>query len=238
MRKSLSFLLFIFLTTQTACGQSRASQDSPTGTDTKLVPTVYYHPLLNIEAESCSSNELKDITNSKGEKVATICSKDIKNCARQGSCTVLNQGNHIHFVYEKHKNGVVFFEKYDLDDCHYGFGVQNICVDPYHSVAADLTIYKTGDVIFVPTVRGAVLPTGEVHDGYFIVRDTGNAIKGLGRFDFYTGYEAPFEAKNTFAKMNLNDPKEKFDYVLVKDSAIIEKVKKLRKYPLVPKMNY
>ena len=231
------FILIILSFAQAACAKAN-STEKPQGTQTKLVPTVYYHPILKIDSNSCDSNKLVDLTNTKNQKVATICKDDIVNCARQGSCTIENQGKNIHIAYETRKKGVTYFEEISLEKCAYGFGVKNICIDPYHSVAADLTIYKTGAVIYLPSVRGTILPTGETHDGYFIVRDTGQAIVGLGRFDFYTGYEHPNDQSNPFGKLKLHDPKMTVDYQLVSDEAIIKQVHNARSFPLVPKMNY
>ncbi|MNL04001.1 hypothetical protein D3C87_1245580 [compost metagenome] len=90
--------------------------------------------------------------------------------------------------------------------------MRNSCLDPYYTVAADLTIYKSGDVIFVPKVVGIKLPTGETHDGFFIVRDRGAAILGPFRFDFFTGFEGIRDMANILARMGFGNKKNSFDF--------------------------
>lgn len=86
--------------------------------------------------------------------------------------------------------------------CNTALGAAGRCLVPYFSIAADLRFYRAGDIVFIPEIRGQsiTLPNGtEIkHPGYFIVDDTGGAIKGSGRFDFFTGGEQPNSNKNSF----------------------------------------
>jgi 3D (Asp-Asp-Asp) domain-containing protein len=70
-------------------------------------------------------------------------------------------------------------------------GAAGRCLIPMISIAADPRHYRMGDIIQVPALKGKMiaLPSGKKfkHPGYFVVDDTGGAIKGAGRFDFYTG---------------------------------------------------
>lgn len=81
-------------------------------------------------------------------------------------------------------------------------GADGTCLFPYISIAADLSRYRAGDIISMPSLRGQVvrLANGvEVeHPGYFIVADTGGAIKGKGRFDMFTGIMNQHDRVNSF----------------------------------------
>ena len=111
-------------------------------------------------------------------------------------------------------------------------GAWKVCVDPYRSIAADPVFHKIGSVVFVPLLVGKKLPNNEIHDGYFIVRDTGGRIKGEGRFDFFIGFDN--YRGHLFTNLKLNDKHNgKFTYYRVPE-AIAEKVRLSRAYPSVP----
>jgi len=64
---------------------------------------------------------------------------------------------------------------------------------PFISVACDISVYPFGTVFEVSVldkVEIAMPPFGQnkmKHPKYVVCEDTGSAIKGEGRFDFYTG---------------------------------------------------
>jgi len=92
--------------------------------------------------------------------------------------------------------------KKNLGDCDTAFGAAGKCLTPYISIAADDRYFNMGDIIKMPAMKGLVvrLPNGKSmkHPGYFIVQDTGGAIKGSNRFDFFTGTFDSHDPKNTF----------------------------------------
>lgn len=65
-----------------------------------------------------------------------------------------------------------------------------------------------GTIIEAPEMKGKrfKLPNGQSfkHPGFLIVQDTGGAIKGAGRFDFYTGTANPFKT-DFYNKFKLTD---------------------------------
>lgn len=89
-----------------------------------------------------------------------------------------------------------------LGSCDTAFGASGKCLTPYISVAADPRYYSMGDIIQMPSMRGLVitLPNGKtmIHPGYFIVQDTGGAIRGPNRFDFFTGSHGMWDPGNSF----------------------------------------
>lgn len=86
-------------------------------------------------------------------------------------------------------------------------GASGYCLLPFFSVSADPAAgYQMGDIIYAPDLKGTEIrlppPPGKeppfLHPGYFIVGDTGGAIKGRGRFDFFTGTLQLTDSGNAF----------------------------------------
>lgn len=89
-----------------------------------------------------------------------------------------------------------------------GFGVQRgIPYTPYRTLAADIGAYKNSEKafrgkgglvppktrVFIKEFVGVKLPDGTVHDGWFIVNDTGGGIFGA-HFDVFAGTKAMAKA--------------------------------------------
>lgn len=88
-------------------------------------------------------------------------------------------------------------------------GATGSCLVPFFSVAADLSVYPAGTIIKVPEIAGQTvyLPPNALpikHPGYFIVGDTGSAIKGQNRFDFFTGSYEQRDKANVFGNSSTN----------------------------------
>lgn len=80
------------------------------------------------------------------------------------------------------------------------------CLLPYFSIACDpKSGWKMGDIIYMRSMadQQITLPTGRTirHPGYFICQDTGGAIKGANRFDFFVG--ATSNSQNAFTPFKL-----------------------------------
>lgn len=189
--------------------------DSKTGSS-ELIPTVYYKPTVYRDRSKCTVKDFRDMIAVDGHVLTTICKKDYDNCLMQGSCFVYHNDKVQSFNYHSTKNSIPRFIEVDLDDCPYGYGVKSSCLDPYFSVAADLSIYNLGDVIFVPRTVGVTMPNGEVHNGFFVIRDSGSHIKGQGRFDFFTGFFNHLDRRNTLARLGFGDSNHRFEYRMAK----------------------
>lgn len=203
------------------------------GDGTVLSPTIYYKPTIYLNKSKCSSNSLRDMKTPDGHILQTMCEDDFKLCLREGSCFVEEQGKVISYNYHSNKDGEPRFIQVDLKKCPHGYGVKSSCLDPFFSAAADLAFYSVGDVIFIPRLVGAVMPTGEVHDGYIIIRDAGGGVNGPDRFDFYTGTLSHLSRENTLARLGFGDPKNRFDFRRVSES-VARAVRARRNYPSIP----
>ena len=198
----------------------------------KLNPTIYYIKSIDMAKQDCSAK--RAIHSTAGKAMLKVCANDYKTCVIEGTCAIKHKGETTIINYiDENQAGVALFKAVDKDTCPYGYGVKNICLDPYYTVAADLTYHKPGDVIFVEEMKGTKLPNGEVHDGFFIVRDKGGAIKGANRFDFYTGLVPYKDDENPFTPLGFANENASFPYR--KASAAEElAVKKSRNYPGLP----
>ncbi|XGC79861.1 hypothetical protein ACES2L_11020 [Bdellovibrio bacteriovorus] len=191
-------------------------------------PTIYYLPVIDEDKSQCPrvSPMLQ-----RGRVLITVCHSTFKQCSLEGSCAVVQNGKTRKFnVIGK----TSFMEIDDEQVCQFGYGVKSYCLDPFYTLAADLTLYRTGDVIYMESVRGVILPDGSKHSGYFIVRDRGRGIIGKGRFDFYSGLYSHLSDKNPFKKLGLADKTNKIQYVKL-TGVRASQVLKSRAFPTLPK---
>ncbi len=168
-----------------------------------IKPTIYYFPIFNEDENLCGTK--KNLLATNGAVLAQVCSRTYEECALQGSCAIVQKTKLRAFNIANRVNGQDHFFETTNTACKFGYGVKSSCLDPFYTVAADLKIYTPGDVIYIPNLRGLNLPNGSKHNGYFIVRDTGRAIVGEGRFDFFSGYFSWRDNENPFTKIGLGD---------------------------------
>lgn len=198
-----------------------------------LKPTVYYYVVLNEDTNACPANTKVPLYGQGGKTLLKVCPKTASACSLQGTCGVTQKGEtHTFNIIGRFEGQDRFFEIPE-DGCRFGYGVRSSCLDPFYTLAADLTIYSPGEVIFIPAVVGLVLPDGSKHSGYFVIRDRGRGIKGLGRFDFFTGHYSWLNKNNPFKKLGLGDVKTNIPYYRIKGEAA-KKVQAYRAYPDLP----
>jgi 3D (Asp-Asp-Asp) domain-containing protein len=80
----------------------------------------------------------------------------------------------------------VGFTRFEISKEPMGHGAPGFVLVPYRTVAADPEVLLAGAVLFMPEAVGQILPDGQKHDGYFMVADTGSAIKG-NHLDIFQG---------------------------------------------------
>jgi 3D (Asp-Asp-Asp) domain-containing protein len=220
------------------------ASDNESGISGQLSPTIYFIKLIHLDQQGCDSK--KTIFDENQSPIIKVCESAYRLCLIEGTCALVEDQNSLkandidalkHKIslinYVKMKNGVPLFSRVDTLKCPYGYGVKAQCLDPYHTLAADLNFHRAGDVIFVPKIVGVKLPNGETHDGYFIIRDKGGAITGKERFDFFTGYLDHRNDENPFSKIKLNDSKTRMPFRKV-IGVEADRVRKGRNFPLVP----
>lgn len=200
-------------------------------------PTIYYIPQYDLTQQDCDVSARKPMKDKDNKVLFMVCAPVYNSCLLQGTCELKNEDGPALVNYAGQQNSEYKFSKVKSDVCHFGYGAGKlVCLDPYYSLAADLSIYRLGQVIYIPSVVGVTLPDGSKHDGYFVVRDSGGDIKGYGRFDFFTGFNAPLRAVNPFSKIDLSDKNTHFQYYVVVAEEALAVLKK-RNYPLLPVSN-
>lgn len=197
----------------------------------RLHPTVYYFPVINEDKRKCDRNYI--LRDEEGEKILSLCESTRASCRLQGSCAIIQDGKKRTFNIKGNYNGKERFFETSKDVCRFGFGVKSSCLDPFYTVAADLSIYRPGDVIYVPLARNIELPDGSKHSGYFIVRDTGRNIIGKARFDFFTGHIPWRDDENPFSKAGLANKANRFQFMKIK-GAKAKAFSLQRSYPKLP----
>lgn len=205
-RKAQRSLTLILLFILNACAASKSTEG------VGLTPTIYYKPTIHYNKTQCSQSSLRDLLSPEGYTFETLCEADYKQCLLQGACFVEKDGLTTSYNYHSTKDSLPRFIKVDLEKCPYGYGVQSSCLDPYFSAAADLRFHSFGEAIFIPRLVGAMMPNGEIHDGFVIIRDSGSSILGENRFDFFTGFLDHLQKDNTMARLGFGDPKNRFEY--------------------------
>ncbi len=249
MMKRLNFTLIFSLTLAlmagalTGCGRSKSDSNDSKKNDyvplseeqaKKLItPTIYFIPLHDGHNNKCTEADLKAMKDKNKNTFAKVCFSFLKFCILQGTCKVLVDSKYILLHYSEYVEGEYYFTLVDESVCPYGYGTKRICVDPFHSVAADLSIYKAGTVLYIPAAVGILLPDATLHDGYFIVRDSGGAIKGFGRFDFFTGFTTLDRTQNPLTKVGFAYKGTNTPFFVVEGEEA-DRILKLRNFPLLP----
>jgi 3D (Asp-Asp-Asp) domain-containing protein len=216
----------IFMLHIVSCAQTKVMD----GDAELLSPSIYYKPTVHFDSAKCTQEELKDMVTPEGKVLTTICTKDFDRCLIEGSCFVDKAGVVRSFNYHSRIKDIPRFVEVDLRKCPFGYGVSSTCLDPYYTVAADLSIYKAGEVVFIPRLVGAPMPDGSTHDGYVIIRDRGARILGQGRFDFFTGFYNHASKENIIARLGFGDPYARFDYRMATEEEALA-TRERRGYP-------
>ena len=239
---TFSFCLILVLLVTGCAGRESKSNSKNSGyvplseAEAKIytTPTIYYIPQFDLNQQQCDASTMKAIKDKNDSVLFSVCGETYSSCLLQGTCELRNEGGRYLVNVSGRSDGQYKFSFVKNDLCSFGYGAgKSICLDPYHSVAADLSIYRLGQVIYIPHVVGTLLPDGSKHDGYFIVRDSGGNIKGFGRFDFFTGFNKNTKATNPFSQIGLAGKETHVQYYVMKAEEALSILKK-RNYPNLP----
>lgn len=204
---------------------------------TDLLPTMYY--TAEEEKVSCkgkygtttyNGTEKSKIKDMAGNTIATVCTRFYRVLLMEGSAILKDRG--------QGKMGVNYSAKigedrryHKLERCTLGEGVKkDLCLLPYHTLASDNTIHAIGEIIYIPNAAGLKLPDDSIHDGYFIVRDTGSAFNGIGaqRVDMFTGLDPDYN--NAFQRAGFHHKKPMGAFKIKGNSAEVVKEKLRQKF--------
>lgn len=177
-------------------------------------PTTYY--IANEAKVSCkgkygkknySGKERQNLQTPEGKFIANVCGRFGALLLMEGSGILKDRGaGEIPVNYGRRVKGQARYTI--LNRCKFGEGVRHdLCLLPYHTIATDNKVHKINEILYIPAAKGIRLPDGTLHDGTFIVRDTGGAFKGTGgkRVDLFTGTAPDFD--NVFQKEGFHKTK-------------------------------
>lgn len=211
-----------------------------------LAPSTYSTHLGRSPGPECT--EQVSVLNSRQQEIISLCKKDYRSCRFEGACVIETPNGKVGLSYHSFDEiaDQVYFSMVETKICPFGYGyvsgkvyrqlkTKHLCLDPFYSVAADLQAYNVGDVLYVPVLDGARLPTGEIHDGFVIVRDSSTFHQGAGdyRIAFFTGFLDAENSKNVFAKKGLTDIDKHISYRLA-TAEEAAKVRTKRNFPSLP----
>ena len=75
--------------------------------------------------------------------------------------------------------------RFRITKSRYGRTARGCPADPYRTVAVDPRFVKLGSKIYIPELKGTILPDGSKHDGVFVANDRG-AFRGA-HVDIFVG---------------------------------------------------
>ncbi len=210
-------------------------------------PSTYSTIPFKLSNVSCQADETMTVLDAAGTVRMSLCKSVYTQCLLFGSCSIEQTDGTKNVLTYHSYNEALERQTFIVQDgdgrCPYGMGVGRsasgsvvpTCMDPYFSVAADINEHTVGEVLYIPILVGIKLPTGETHDGYVIVRDSGESLKdsSFDRYDLFTGFESAVNPKNAFAKRGLDNYDHAFKYKMV-TGAKAEEIRKKRNFPGLP----
>lgn len=222
MRQSALFLILVCLSFSAQAGQFLSST----------------YVTLEVEAAGdCKGEKVLPITGLDNQVIAHLCAKPHSSCSIEGSCLIKN-GSETKIVAFARMDKLTHTSRWtELNParCKYGLGVKNICLDPYYTASADPEVYKLGDVLFVKSLKGLQLPSGEIHTGHLIIRDFTPLLVGTGpdRLHVYTGLKSEGFNNDLLESFDLTGNTKSFEFEKL-DEKSAEKVRAARNYPAIP----
>jgi len=176
-----------------------------------LSPTVYYVPKIQADGARSAGCGLA----SAGDW--QICETAFRDCLLQGSCFI---GMGESWRYFMRAGKAEALRARSPGRCRFGVGF-GACLIPNVSVAADLSVHKIGDMIYVPDLDGRNVPYIGKHDGFLVVHDKGGSIIGENRFDIFTGHKGLKDPDNALARWGYGEKTRAFSFVKLSQAEAI-----------------
>ena len=142
-----------------------------------LKPTFYWVALETADGQP-RNNELLDVS---GNVIAKVSAKFLAGIRMEGTGRLLD-GRVLNFQARVGKD---IRWRFCPPSAPYGYGFLDYALKPFHSVAVDPNVIPIPSRVYIPAAKGAPLPDGTIHDGYFEAVDIGDAIQNQ-RIDIFT----------------------------------------------------
>ncbi|HEY8280768.1 MAG TPA: 3D domain-containing protein, partial [Bdellovibrionota bacterium] len=182
-KKYLVFILGIALSFIVACGSADADSGDPEPLPPNLVkvgdlkPTFYWVALETNDGQPRD----QDLLDLDGRLLARISASFLAGIKMEGTGRMLD-GRIINFHA---RVGTEIRWRFCPPSAPYGYGLEEYALKPFRSVAVDPTVVPIPSKVYIPAAKGAKLPDGTIHDGYFEAVDIGQAIQNQ-RIDIFT----------------------------------------------------
>jgi hypothetical protein len=210
-------IFLIFILNPFFMAQASSSCDSSQGhvpADVSATTSIYYTPTMSTETVRCGSQVLNAIVDYKGRTIRN-CSRILALLNEEGAATVRDSRGQYQSTYVFRSSNL--FKKTSSPTCPMGYGNRdNICLNPFKTLAAHMGAgYRTGDTIYIPQTVNMKYPLypnqpeseWAIHDGYWVIGDSGSKIRGRGRFDFFSGSMDWRDPKNPLTRIGFGDAK-------------------------------
>lgn len=145
----------------------------------------FYWVALEERDEQPRTKQLLDVS---GNVLATVSDRFYRAIRLEGTGRLID-GTVLNFAARIQRPDGSVEIRYRIcgPEAPYGYGIDEIPLVPFRSVAVDPEVVPMGSLLFIPAAIGAILPDGAVHDGYFHAVDVGDAIKNQ-RIDVFTSF--------------------------------------------------
>ncbi len=141
-----------------------AAKPSPKGTRSLL--TFYW--IIDETSSRYRGPADVELRNARGNVIAHTTRKFRHALVMEGTGW-LRDGRAV--MYDRKVHGE---HRFRVARSRYGFGVTGCALVPYRTVAVDPHLIRLGSTIYIPQLKGARLPDGTIHDGFFVANDRGH----------------------------------------------------------------
>lgn len=149
----------------------------------QFVPT-FYRILDEAAPEWSTGPQREELLSPDGRVIARVTAAFRHQLDLEGSAR-LRDGRIVNIEDRRHGR----FRYLVVHNAPFGVGEPGFKLIPYRTVAVDPRRIKLGTVLYLPSLVGVALPSGEVHDGFCFAHDTGHGITG-NRIDIFVGFES------------------------------------------------
>lgn len=143
----------------------------------RAVLTFYW--IVDESSSQYERNRTAEMLDVKGKVIARTNARFRRAVVMEGTGW-LRDGRTIRYV--KRVNGT---HRFRIIRSRYGITANGCSLEPYRTVAVDPKFVRLGSRIYVPQLKGTILPDGTQHDGMFIANDRG-AFRGA-HIDVFVG---------------------------------------------------
>src|SRR4051794_37541287 len=132
----------------------------------RAIVTFYW--LIDETAPRYRGKAVAELADVRGRIIAMTSVRFRRELIREGSGH-LRDGRTV--AYDRRLHGT---NRFRIVQSTYGVGRLGCALVPYRTVAVDPRFVKLGTIISIPQLKGARLPDGTIHDGFFVANDRGH----------------------------------------------------------------